>query len=149
MITYALPAAPEGPVWDLDGSKWEKTTIGTWYTEGDEDLGWSELLNDFGPVTDIPPVKVGDVLTAALPAIEKQIREQVAAELRGELPVQLAETAGSDTGWLYDMSDWGPCQSEWSEHVDFVDENGFRIGSIDLHLIAGIAARIAKGSIHD
>ena len=61
------------------------------------------------------------------------------AELRGELPVQLAETAESDTGWLYDMSDWGPCPSEGNEHVDFRDENGFNIGSIDLHLIAGIA----------
>ena len=82
----------------------------------------------------------------ALPHIEKEIRAQVAAELRGELPVQLAETAESDTGWLYDMSDWGPCPSEGNEHVDFRDENGFNIGSIDLHLIAAIAAGIAEGT---
>ena len=76
---------------------------------------------------------------------EEQIRAALAEELQGELPVKLAETSGSDTGWLYDMSDWGPCQSEGNEHVNFVDENGFSIGSIDLHLIAGIAARIARG----
>ena len=43
------------------------------------------------------------------------------------------------------MSDWGPCPSEGNEHVDFRDENGFNIGSIDLHLIARIAASIARG----
>ena len=79
---------------------------------------------------------------------EEQIRAALAEELRGELPVQLAETAGSDTGWLYDMSDWGPCPSEGNEHVDFRDENGFNIGSIDLHLIARIAAQIAEGADH-
>ena len=82
----------------------------------------------------------------ALPHIEKEIRAQVAAEIRDDLPIQLAETAGSDTGWLYDMSDWGPCPSEGNEHVDFRDENGFNIGSIDLHLIAGITAGIAEGA---
>ena len=75
----------------------------------------------------------------------QEIEARLAEELRGELPVQLAETAGSDTGWLYDMSDWGPCPSEGNEHVDFRDENGFNIGSIDLHLIARIAACIAEG----
>ena len=79
---------------------------------------------------------------------EEQIRAALAEKLQGELPVKLAETSGSDTGWLYDMSDWGPCPSEGNEHVDFRDENGFNIGSIDLHHIAAIAAQIAKGADH-
>ena len=78
----------------------------------------------------------------------QEIEARLAEELRKQLPVQLAETAGSDTGWLYDMSDWGPCPSEGNEHVDFRDENGFNIGSIDLHHIAEHAAQIAEGADH-
>ena len=89
-------------------------------------------------------------LNAALPAIEKEIRAQVAAELLGELPVQLAETAQSRIGWLSDMqglhpeaSEDDPCDDTW---VIFKDFYGRPFGSIDLHHIAEHAARIAEGA---
>ena len=85
-------------------------------------------------------------LEAALPAIEKEIRAQVAAELRGELPVQLAETAGSDTGWLSDMQDLGPKADSSNERIDLV--SGV-VGSIDLYHIAEHAARITEGGNND
>ena len=85
-------------------------------------------------------------LEAALPAIEKEIRAQVAAELRGELPVQLAETAGSDTGWLSDMQDLGPKADSSNERIDLV--SGV-VGSIDLYHITEHAARIAEGDNND
>ena len=85
-------------------------------------------------------------LEAALPAIEKEIRAQVAAELRGELPVQLAETAGSDTGWLSDMQQWGPKADSSNERIDLV--SGV-VGSIDLYHIAEHAARITEGGNND
>ena len=80
---------------------------------------------------------------------EEQIRAALAEELRGELPVQLAETAGSDTGWLSDMqglhpeaSEDDPCDDTW---VIFEDFYGRPFGSIDLHHIAEHAAQIAEG----
>ena len=85
-------------------------------------------------------------LEAALPAIEKEIRAQVAAELRGELPVQLAETAGSDTGWLSDMQGWDQEVGGDTEWVSFFDDNANDIGSIDLYHIAEHAADIAERS---
>ena len=84
-------------------------------------------------------------LEAALPHIEKEIRAQVAAELRGELPVQLAETAGSDTGWssaLLGLDHEVGGDTKW---VSFFDDNANDIGSIDLYHIAEHAAQIAEG----
>ena len=88
-------------------------------------------------------------LEAALPAIEKEIRAQVAAELRGELPVQLAETAGSDTGWLSDMQGWDQEVGGDTEWVSFFDDNANDISSIDLYHIAEHAARITEGGNND
>ena len=81
-----------------------------------------------------------NILAAALPHIEKEIRAQVAAELRGELPVQLAETAGSDTGWLSDLQYVSPETSADFERVELPT-----CGSIDIAHIAEHAARIAEG----
>ena len=99
--------------------------------------------------TDCQRVTALNIITAALPAIEKEIRAQVAAELRGELPVQLAETAQSRIGWLSDMqglhpeaSEDDPCDDTW---VIFKDFYGRPFGSIDLHHIAEYAAKIAEG----
>ena len=88
-------------------------------------------------------------LEAALPAIEKEIRAQVAAELRGELPVQLAETAGSDTGWLSDMQGLDQEVGGDTEWVSFFDDNANDISSIDLYHIAEHAARITEGGNND
>ena len=90
--------------------------------------------------------EIRSALEAALPAIEKEIRAQVAAELRGELPVQLAETAGSDTGWLSGMQRCDPEVGGDTEWVSFFDDNANDIGSIDLYHIAEHAADIAERS---
>ena len=65
MTTYALPEQPKGPVWDKNGDRWEfdKGSYEIWgrVTGEHKDLAklWEELLSEFGPVTDKPPVKVG------------------------------------------------------------------------------------------
>ena len=99
--------------------------------------------------SDCQRVTALNIITAALPAIEKEIRAQVAAELRGELPVQLAETAGSDTGWLSDAQDWEPKADELHERIDLVSDGGDIVSSIDLFHIAEHAARITEGGNND
>ena len=57
-----LPAEPDGPVWDKDGYKWEKTEKGKWDSVSSFiDRSWEHLLRDLGPLTDTPLLpKVGD-----------------------------------------------------------------------------------------
>ena len=80
---------------------------------------------------------------------DAELRAEIAAELRGELPVQLAETAGSDTGWLSDMQGCDPEVGGDTEWVSFFDDNANDIGSIDLYHIAEHAARITEGGNND
>ena len=84
-------------------------------------------------------------LEAALPAIEKEIRAQVAAEIRDELPVQLAETADSPSGWLSDAQVWLPEPDALYERIDLVSDCAGGVCSIDIHHIAEHAAKIAEG----
>ena len=84
-------------------------------------------------------------LEAVEPFFEKQVRAKIAAELRGELPVQLAETAGSNTGWLSDVQYLNPNADEDQEFIDFAGDNGYPLGSIDISHIAEHAAKIAEG----
>ena len=88
-------------------------------------------------------------LTAALPHIEKEIRAQVAAELRGELPVQLAETAQSPSGWLSDAEELHPKADPSHEYVWLMSYNyTHSLGSIDISSVAEHAATIAEGVDH-
>ena len=88
--------------------------------------------------------KVAAALEAALPHIEKEIRAQVASELRGELPVKLGETAASEYGWLSDLQYVSPKTSAGFEMVEL----SYVGGSIDISHIAEHAATIAEGVDH-
>lgn len=54
-----------GSLWDANGYRWEKTTAaGHWTSRVYGECTWAAILGGSGPVTDIPRVKVGDVITA-------------------------------------------------------------------------------------
>ena len=65
MSTYNLPEEPAGPVWDKDGRRWERLDNTLWLRDGGTwaTSKWYRLLHLNGPVTDTPPVKVGDKVT--------------------------------------------------------------------------------------
>lgn len=63
MTMYKLPEEPAGPVWDKDGTKWFRMDSGEGWTMGPFEYQWYELLDECGPLTDVPPVKVGDTIT--------------------------------------------------------------------------------------
>lgn len=50
-----VPEEPDGPLWDMDGHKFEKTRTGRWvgkhYGETFE-YSWFALLQQCGPLTD-------------------------------------------------------------------------------------------------
>ena len=68
MTTYSIPEGPEGPVgpvWDKGGHKWERLRGDLWIQDGATWTAskWFQVLHRNGPLTDIPPVKVGDKIT--------------------------------------------------------------------------------------
>ena len=75
MTTYELPDQPDGPLWDRDGDKWVRPNGGedafavedSWLRQvkGKNSLCviWVDLLDEYGPLTDTPPLKVGDTVT--------------------------------------------------------------------------------------
>ena len=65
MTTYNMPEEPAGPVWDKDGRRWERLDNTLWLRDGGTwaTSKWYRLLHLNGPVTDTPPVKVGDKIT--------------------------------------------------------------------------------------
>ena len=69
MTTYKLPKEPAGPVWDLVGDKWERRGDDEWLLVEAPDYAsstsWSDLLDWYGPLTDMPPIKAGDTITWA------------------------------------------------------------------------------------
>ena len=87
--------------------------------------------------------------TAAYPAIEKQVRAEVAAEIRASLPRDLAAGTQDLDGWFSDMTGDLNIVVEVDEDMTPVGY-GFELeaatGTIDLHLLADIAARIAEGA---
>lgn len=66
MRTYNTPEEPTGPVWDKDGYRWERTRNGAWLREGGiwtYSADWYLLLHRYGPLFDLPQVKVGNKVT--------------------------------------------------------------------------------------
>lgn len=61
MTAYNLPKEPSGPVWDKEGNKWTRVKRYWWSEEGP--IAWATLLGRYGPLSDHPPVKVGDTIT--------------------------------------------------------------------------------------
>ena len=69
MTDFKIPDTPDtDSVWDRMGNEWQRNVYDTkkvWKCVETGDVrSWIGLLNDFGPLTDTPPVpNVGDVLT--------------------------------------------------------------------------------------
>ena len=69
MTDFKIPDTPDTySVWDRMGNEWQLKAYGTekvWMCVETESVrSWIGLLNDFGPLTNTPPVpKVGDILT--------------------------------------------------------------------------------------
>ena len=68
-MDFSIPDEPDtDALWDSAGNKWQRKVDNTkkvWKCVETESVrSWIGLLNDFGPLTDAPPVpKVGDILT--------------------------------------------------------------------------------------
>ena len=88
---------------------------------------------------------------AAYPSIEKQVRAEVAAEIRASLPRDLAASTQDLDGWFSGMTGDLNIVVEVDEDMTPVGY-GFELeaatGTIDLHHLADIAARIAEGVDH-
>ena len=68
-MDFSIPDEPDtDALWDSAGNEWQRKVYNTkkvWMCVETESVrSWIGLLNDFGPLTDTPPVpKVGDILT--------------------------------------------------------------------------------------
>ena len=69
MTDFKIPDTPDtDSIWDRMGNEWQRKVYDTekaWMCVETESVrSWIGLLNDFGPLTDTPPVpNVGDILT--------------------------------------------------------------------------------------
>ena len=69
MTDFKIPDEPAiDALWDAAGNEWQRKVYNTkkvWKCVETESVrSWIGLLNDFGPLTNTPPVpKVGDILT--------------------------------------------------------------------------------------
>ena len=86
-------------------------------------------------------------VAAAEPHLRKKVRAEVAAEIRASLPRDLAASTQDLDGWFSDMTGGLNIVVEVDEDMTPVGY-GFELeaatGTIDLHLLADIAARIAE-----
>ncbi len=93
--------------------------------------------------------EVKAILAAAEPHLRKKVRAEVAAEIRASLPRDLAAGTQDRDGWFSDMTGDLNIVVEVDEDMTPVGY-GFELeaatGTIDLHLLADIAARIAEGA---
>ena len=105
-----------------------------------------------GDPEDIPPTMGREAelaVAAAEPHLRKKVRAEVAAEIRASLPRDLAASTQDLDGWFSDMTGGLNIVVEVDEDMTPVGY-GFELeaatGTIDLHLLADIAARIAEGA---
>ena len=65
MTDFSIPDEPDtDALWDSAGNEWQRKVYDWMCVETESVRSWIGLLNDFGPLTDAPPVpKVGDILT--------------------------------------------------------------------------------------
>ena len=88
-------------------------------------------------------------VAAAEPHLRKKVRAEVAAEIRASLPRDLAASTQDLDGWFSDMTGDLNIVVEVDEDMTPVGY-GFELeaatGTIDLHHLADIAARIAEGA---
>ena len=88
-------------------------------------------------------------IAAAEPHLRKKVRAEVAAEIRASLPRDLAASTQDLDGWFSGMT--GDLNIVVEVDEDMVPVGyGFELeaatGTIDLHHLADIAARIAEGA---
>ena len=105
-----------------------------------------------GDPEDIPPTMEREAelaVAAAEPHLRKKVRAEVAAEIRASLPRDLAASAQDLDGWFSDMTGDLNIVVEVDEDMTPVGY-GFELeaatGTLDLHHLADIAARIAEGA---
>ena len=102
-----------------------------------------------GTIWDDYKLEARATIHAAYPAIEKQVRAEVAAEIRASLPRDLAASAQVLGGWFSGMTGDLDIVVEVDEDMTPVGY-GFELeaatGTIDLNHLAAIAARIAEGA---
>ena len=105
-----------------------------------------------GDPEDIPPTMEREAelaVAAAEPHLRKKVRAEVAAEIRASLPRDLAASTQDLDGWFSDMTGGLNIVVEVDEDMTPVGY-GFELeaatGTIDLHHLADIAARIAEGA---
>ena len=95
--------------------------------------------------------RMSDALKAAEPHLRKKVRAEVAAEIRASLPRDLAASTQDRDGWFSGMTGDLNIVVEVDEDMTPVGY-GFELeaatGTIDLHHLADIAARIAEGVDH-
>ena len=98
--TYALPAEPEGPVWDSHGRRWTPTAVdGLWIRyETGVLCTWARLLEGYGPLTTTPPWKleVGGVCKTAEQYAAMPLGSIVVGRDRGDVPWLLESDTGRD-----------------------------------------------------
>ena len=65
MTDFKIPDTPDtDSIWDRMGNEWQRKVYDWKCVETESVRSWIGLLNDFGPLTDTPPVpNVGDILT--------------------------------------------------------------------------------------
>ena len=65
MTDFKIPDTPDtDSIWDRMGNEWQRKVYDWKCVETESVRSWIGLLNDFGPLTNTPPVpKVGDILT--------------------------------------------------------------------------------------
>ena len=65
MTDFSIPDESDtDALWDSAGNEWQRKVYGWMCVETVSVRSWIGLLNDFGPLTNTPPVpKVGDILT--------------------------------------------------------------------------------------
>ena len=116
-----------------------------------QDEIYRQLNCQYGDFSAPSNEEVKAILAAAYPAIEKQVRAEVAAEIRASLPRDLAASAQVLGGWFSGMTGDLNIVVEVDEDMTPVGY-GFELeaatGTIDLHHLADIAARIAEGVDH-
>ena len=116
-----------------------------------QDEIYMQLNCQYGDFSAPSNEEVKAILAAAYPAIEKQVRAEVAAEIRASLPRDLAASTKDLDGWFSDMTGDLNIVVEVDEDMTPVGY-GFELeaatGTIDLHHLADIAARIAEGVDH-
>ena len=64
-MDFKIPDTPDtDALWDSAGNEWQRKVYDWKCIQTGEVRSWVGLLNDFGPLTNTPPVpKVGDILT--------------------------------------------------------------------------------------